>query len=105
MDKAKVEESEQKATEYSKKVTYYSLQQHSWLADFNWESFFFPEASRQAIDFPCPNRCPTLMVHDRITITRINADVLMYIICAQCWNTVLLYAGRFDTRLYFKLVL
>ena len=64
VDKAKVDESEQKAAEYSKKVRQYSFQQPLSTGQLNCESFFLPRDLRQAIDFPCPGQYLAVKVHD-----------------------------------------
>lgn len=65
VDKAKVEESELKATEFSKKVRHSSLGHFpSLLAASIGKSFFVPKAPRQAIDFSWFDQCPAVTLHD-----------------------------------------
>lgn len=65
VDKAKVEESEQKATEFSKKVRHYSFGHVPFLLAASIEkSFLVPKAPRQAIDFSCSDQCSAVTRHD-----------------------------------------
>lgn len=65
VDKAKVEESEQKAAEYSKKVRHSSPQRPPRLARPPiGKVFSFRRAPRQAIDFPCPDQYLGVTLHD-----------------------------------------
>lgn len=104
VDKAKVEESEQKATEFSKKVRHYSLGHFPFLlAASIGEVSSLPKAARQAIDFSCSDQCPAVTPHDpyqRYSNRWRCSDV--YLRAHGAGARVALCAGTFDASLRFR---
>lgn len=70
-----------------------------WL---NRESFFFPKAPRQAIDFSCPDQCLAVTLHDPYQHYKNQCRCCDVYLCAHgAGGRVALCAGTFDASLHF----
>lgn len=68
----------------------------------NWESFFFPKAPRQAIDFSCPDQCLAVTLHDPYQHYKNQCRCCDVYLCARgAGGRVALCVGTFDASLLF----